>query len=402
MTWAREGLLGPSYFYHRRLIKESKSWSVSDIREYQLKRFSRLTRRYGDEVTQKDDYRQHLDRYTRWDMPLLARTVKTSGTSGQPMHFQADTFARRQKERAYLFDIWSRIGYAPHDLRVCYRGEIHGGLVRFNRLENAWLISPAATGEAELGTLRQWLRTMPPFFLHVHASSLVSFIDLLGEDLFRRLPIRGVIAGSEAFPAGEQIYFEQEFGIKVAHWYGHSEYAALAYCCRQCRGFHFYPTYGHLELLDSDTEGCRRIVASSFNRIGTQFVRYDTGDLAVAPTSDCVADHFPRADAIVGRSQETFIDSSGRRRSLFGYVFGDEKSIIWDQIRDIQIVQDRPGALRMRFVANPGADKDLLQQTFEQRMPMVSLEFEYVSVIERSPSGKRRYFVDARQTDAMG
>jgi phenylacetate-CoA ligase len=402
MTRVREGLLGPSYFYHRRLIQESKSWSLGDIREYQRTRFSRLTRRYGDDITQKDDYRRNLERYTRWDMPLLGHTVRTSGTSGQPLRFQADTFARRQKERAYLFDIWSRIGYAPHDLRVCYRGEIHGGLVRFNRLENAWLISPGATVEAELGTLRRWLRTMPPFFLHVHASSLVTFIDLVGEDLFRSLPIRGVIAGSEGFPAGEQLRFEEQFGIAVAHWYGHSEYAALAFCCRTCRGFHFYPTYGYLELLDAEAEDCRRIVASSFNRIGTQFVRYDTGDLAVVPTGDCAADNFPRAGAIVGRSQETFIDSSGRRRSLFGYVFGDEKSLIWDQVRDIQVVQDRPGALRVRFVASPGADKDLLQRTLEQRMPMVSLEFEYVSAIERTPSGKRRYFVNAVQTDAAG
>ena len=58
--------------------------------------------------------------------------------------------------------------------------------------------------------------------------------------LFRSLPVWGVIAGSEAFPPGEQARFEQGFGIRVSHWYGHSEYAALAYCCRECRSFHFY------------------------------------------------------------------------------------------------------------------------------------------------------------------
>jgi hypothetical protein len=30
---------------------------------------------------------------------------------------------------------------------------------------------------------------------------------------------------------------------------------------------------------------------------------------------------------------------------------------------------------------------------------MATLEFEYVSVIERSPSGKRRYFVDRLHAD---
>ncbi len=403
MTGVREGLLGPSYFYHRRLIKKSKGWSPSEIREYQDGRFRRLTRRYGDEITQKEDYRRYPRRYARWNVPLLTHTVRTGGTSGQPLRFTADTFARRQKERAYLFDIWSQVGYAPYDLRVRYAGDIHGGMLRFNRLENVWIISPGATVEQELGRLRRWVRTLPPFFLHVYPSSLYTFIDLLGEDLFRSLPVRGVIAASETFPACEQAQFEQEFGIKVVHWYGHSEYATLAYCCRDCRGFHFYPTYGHVELLPSEIEGCQRVVASSFNRIGTQFVRYDTGDLAVDPAGSCVSDNFPRASAIVGRSQETFVDSSGRRRSLFGYAFGDlDHGAFWDQIRDIQFVQDKPGFLRVRIVTNPTAERDQIQQTFEQRIPMAKLEFEYVSAIERSPSGKRRYFVDRMGADATG
>jgi phenylacetate-CoA ligase len=391
----RESLLGPSYFRHRRLIKRSRDWSPSEIGEYQDPRFRRLILRYGDAITRREDYRRHLRRYTRWDVPLLTRTVRTSGTSGQPLRFRADTFARRQKERAYLFDIWSQVGYAPYDLRVRYAGDMHAGMLHYNRLENVWIVSPGATVERGLSGLRQWLRTLPPFFLHVYPSSLYTFIDLVGEGLFRSLPVRGVIAASEMFPADEQLRFEQDFGIKIAHWYGHSEYAALAYCCRECRGFHFYPTYGHVELLPSEIEGCRRIVASSFNRIGTQFVRYDTGDLAVDPVGSCAADNFPRASAIVGRSQETFVDSSGRRRSLYGYAFGDlDHGAFYDQIWDIQFIQDKAGFLRVRVVASPGADKDQIQRTFERHIPVATLEFEYVSAIERSPSGKRRYFVD--------
>jgi phenylacetate-CoA ligase len=401
MTGVRENLLGPAYFHHRRLIKESRDWSATKIQEYQEIRFQRLVHRYGDMVTDKDDYSQFPHRYTRWNVPVLTHTVRTGGTSGQPLRFTADTFARRQKERAYLFDIWSRAGYAPYDLRVRYAGDIRGGMLHYNRLENVWMVSPDTTVESELGGLRRWMRSLPPFFLHVYPSSLYTFIDLVGEDLFRSLPVRGVLAASEMFPATEQARFEQEFGLKIAHWYGHSEYAVLAYCCRECRSFHFYPTYGQAEMLSSEVDGCQRIVASSFNRMGTQFVRYDTGDLAVDPAGTCASDNFPRASAILGRSQETFVDNSGRRRSLFGYAFGDlDHGTFYDQIRDIQFVQDKAGFLRVRIVANPGAEKDEIQRTFERRIPMASLEFEYVSVIERSPSGKRRYFVDSLSKQA--
>jgi phenylacetate-CoA ligase len=400
---ARERLLGPAYFHHRRLISKSKSWSQSEISEYQEPRFRRLIRTYGDDITHKDDYGLHPRRYTRWDVPVLTHTVRTGGTSGQPLRFTADTFARRQKERAYLFDIWSQVGYAPFDLRVRYAGDIHGGMLHYNSLENVWVVSPGATVEGKLDELRRWLRTLTPFFLHVYPSSLYTFIDLVGEDLFRNLPIRGVIAASEMFPKSEQARFENNFGIKTAHWYGHSEYAVLAYCCRDCRGFHFYPTYGHVEMLPSEIEGCRRVVASSFNRIGTQFVRYDTGDLAVDTQGSCAVDEFTRASAIVGRSQETFVDNSGRKRSLFGYAFGDlDHGTFYDQIRDIQFVQDRAGFLRVRMVTNPGVERDEIQRTFERRIPMATLEFEYVSAIERSPSGKRRYFVDGLHADVGG
>ena len=127
MTGIRESLLGPSYFYHRRLIRESKGWSLAEILEYQDARLQPVTRRYGDEITRKEDYQQDLRRYTRWNMPPLTRVVRTGGTSGQPLRFTADRFARRQKERAYLFDIWSQVGYSPYDLRVRYAGDFHGG-----------------------------------------------------------------------------------------------------------------------------------------------------------------------------------------------------------------------------------------------------------------------------------
>lgn len=389
----RESILGPSYFYHRRIIERSKNWTASDIGEYQEKRYQRLTSRYGAEITQKLDYQRSLRHYARWDAPMLTRTVHTGGTSGQPLRFKADIFARRQKERAYLFDIWSDVGYAPHDLRVVYRGNAREKTLHFDVFENAWIISPSATSERQLDTLRNWIIKLPPFFLHVYPSSLYTLIDLLGAEVFRVLPVRGVLAGSEMFPAGELERSEQEFGVRVAHWYGHSEYAALAYWCRRCRGFHFYPTYGYVELLKPHRSGLSRIVATSFNRVGTQFVRYDTGDLAEQAAGTC-SNAFLRAGNIVGRSHEVFIDCAGRNRALGPYVFGIHGPF-WDQVQDLQFVQEEAGALRVRLVPSAAANRRLVERTLRQRIPMVQMEFEYVPVIRRAANGKRKYFISA-------
>jgi hypothetical protein len=101
MTLAREALLGPSYFHHRRLLQESKDWSPGEIREYQEKRFQPWIRRYGDRVAVKDDYRDHPHRFSSWDVPPLTHIVRAGGTSGQPLRFHAGTFVRRQIHRPF-------------------------------------------------------------------------------------------------------------------------------------------------------------------------------------------------------------------------------------------------------------------------------------------------------------
>jgi phenylacetate-CoA ligase len=388
---AREALLGPTYRRHVRLIERSRTWTPSEIEAYQQARLQKLIRRYGDKITHKEDYRVDLDRFTRWNVPLLMQTIRTGGSSGEPLRFRMDTVARRQKELAYMFNVWSTIGYSPFDLRVVYRGNVDDRLCRFEQLQNRWVIS-ASSNLGDRLDLRQWARKLRPFFLHVYPSSLFTLIDLLGESLFRTLPIKGILAGSESFPLGEADRFERDFGIPVAHWYGHSECAALAYRCKICKGFHFFPTYGNVELLASNYDHLRRIVASSFNGAGTQFVRYDTGDLAEPPVHVC-ADKFPLVGNIVGRSQETFVDGTGLRRALGPYIFGIHGPF-WDRIRDLQFVQEHAGQMRVRLVADANADRSQIQKVLEQRLSMVRLDFDYVSRIERLSNGKRRYFIN--------
>ena len=76
---------------------------------------------------------------------------------------------------------------------------------------------------------------------------------------------------------------------------------------------------------------------------------------ALLPRS-CANDHFPRVSAIVGRTQETFVDNSGRRRSLFGYAFGDlDVGAFWDQI-----LRKKTGRKPGRPKGQPGATMSLI------------------------------------------
>jgi phenylacetate-CoA ligase len=240
----------------------------------------------------------------------------------------------------------------------------------------------------------RFLKELPPFFLHVYPSSLFSFIDLVGEQEFRKLKIRGVLAGSESFPPAQIEHFRKRFGLKVAHWYGHGEYATLAFWCEECLGFHFYPTYGYTELVPTE-DGRLRIVATSFNRIGTRFLRYDTGDIAYDDGQACRRP-FLRVSAIEGREQEYFIGKDGLRRAFGPYLFGIHDSF-WETIRAIQFRQSEKGAMRVAVAIKQGKDRDSLESYLRERFGTCDLEFDYVEEIPKTLSGKHRYYITSLQ-----
>lgn len=391
----RQVLLGPGYWYHVWLIRRSKTWSIERQTAYQEKKISRLFQRYGgDAIRSKADYIKNQARYNRWCLPGLTKVMRTGGTTGAPLIFRMDRLFRRQKERAYLFDIWGTVGYRPFDLRVVFRGNTGKGLISYHWWENCYIISPNQLARNNASQALSFLKTCPPFFLHVYPSSLFTFIDIIGEKAFAGLPVRGVLAGSEVFPPSQREAFAKKFAIPVAHWYGHSEYATLARNCGTCNGFHFYPTYGYTEFVGADN-GLHRIVATSFNAIGTQFVRYDTSDRAKLGATTC-NEPFVRVDVIEGRQQDFFVDRVGQTRSFGPYLFGIHDEF-WNKISAIQFRQERPGCLDVKIVLNSGADRRWVEDYLSQRFSPCDLSFAYVARIDTTSLGKHRYYLSSLQ-----
>lgn len=396
----RAALLGPAYVAHRKLIASSKTWTSAQAQAYGASRLSKLVRQYGDAIRTKDDYRAEPSRYTPVSLPILTNRVTTGGTTGTPFSFHRNTFAQRQKERAYIFDIWSEVGYAPFDLRVIYRGNIVRQLISYNWLENAYTISPNQLTQDTIEQVANFLSGLPPFFLHVYPSSLFTLTRLLGTRFIRGLPLRGILAGSEAFPSSQIAKVEHDLGTRITHWYGHSEYATLAKYCHDCRGFHFYPTYGYTEF-EGTREGLHRIIATSYNAVGTRFIRYDTGDLAKLSNTTC-RHPFLRIDSIVGRTQEYFIGRDGIRYAFGPFLFGIHNKF-WDLIDTIQFVQRSTGTMLVRVDFKPDitqVDKDWVRDLLSSRFSTVELTFSSGEYIEKTRAGKHRYYINELETRA--
>ena len=386
--WLREAILGPAYFVHRRRIAKSLAWDTDEILRYMKLPVGQSS----STVRTKTDYKNNLNQFSHYCFPGLVKKVSTGGTTGSPFSFYMDTFARRQKERAYMFDIWSEIGYQPFDLRVVFRGNISDKLIEYKWFENAYYISPSILSNGNLHELLEFLSKLEPFFFHVYPSSLLTFISLTGEERFNNLPIRGVFAGSEAFPESQMCWFQEKFGTPIAHWYGHSEYAVLAKKCPKCSLFHFYPTYGGVEFKQNQS-GFSSVIATSYNKMGTRFEGYDTQDLAMPAASKC-SNQFPSVSSIVGREQEFFIDGTGQQYAFGPFLFGIHGSF-WDCLENIQFKQDTAGEMAVVLVAEM-EKRNEIEQTLRHRFPKsLNLKFSYAESIQTTKSGKHRYYISS-------
>jgi phenylacetate-CoA ligase len=379
----RQFVLGPAYFKHLILIKKSKIWSKERVLSFKVENEDAIN------FNTKEDITENSNKFLKQRLILPLRKVRTGGTTGEPFVFYQDIFSSRQKERAYLFDIWSRIGYKKFDFRIVVRGNMPSHDKKYSFFENALVISQNFFVDKNKIEIEALFREKS-FFLHVYPSTLFFLIDFWGIDKFKTFPINGVFAGSEAFPISQMDWFKLKFNIPIAHWYGHSEYAVLARFCENCKEFHFYPTYGRVDLFkDGDTD---LILANSFNRYGTIFKNYFTGDYAQRSNQLCESDNFYKIKSINGRIQEFIYDKELKKRAFGPYLFGIHNEF-WDFIVSIQFVQKEKGKLEVKYIKSVNFNKKEFLNIVQVRFKLFELDFIEVNNIEKTKNGKHKSLI---------
>ena len=95
----------------------------------------------GKTILYKNDLKSNPKKFISNSIFMPLKKSRTGGTTGSPLTFYQDIFSSRQKERAYIFDIWKEIGYTPFKYRIIIRGETPKGGISYNWFENALIIS---------------------------------------------------------------------------------------------------------------------------------------------------------------------------------------------------------------------------------------------------------------------
>ena len=426
---------GKTYKQHTTLLKASKNWTKNEIAEFQLGTINGLLQAakknvpyYSSTLKNITLPLQSLEKF-RDKIPFINKDIvrsapdmflvsgqnrkklislTTGGTTGEPLRLYYEKGVTRTKERVYILDMMSRVGYRPDDTMAVFRSALIRGrtnkkLWEYDPVKNRYFFSMYDLTEKNMMRYFDKLQEIKPRFLHVYPSALTIFAHFMRA---KKLPpidsIAGILSGSEnTFPHQIRL-FREVFGCKLLRWYGLGEMSALGGSCESSYDYHCYPTYSYTELIDHEgrpvTEIGQKgeIVGTTFDNISMPLIRYRTGDYAIYGGEQCPS--CGRIGLLLkeveGRVQEYIIDKGGNKFSLGPFIFGIHEKF-WGNISSLQFEQKEKGKLVIYATSGtlaPTEIKTYLHRVFSPRFAgNFEINIKAVKSIERGPGGKHKY-----------
>ena len=328
----------------------------------------------------------------------------TGGTTGTQTEFFRD--ARCHAWRAgRQWGVLERCGYAPGDRRallwgvdadIPVAGSVAGLKQRVRKLaapdEVLCCTRMTATEMLDFHTRLQRAR---PAVMYAYPRALEEFARFIRESGLPPLAFARVICTAEALRPDQRDLFRREFGAEVFNLYCSREHGCVAFECSRHDALHVDAGSVVVEVLrDGEpaapgTEG--EIVVTDLMNYGMPFVRYATGDLAVACDTPCGCGlALQTLSRLCGRTADMIHlpDGSVVAGVMLADLLSDEPSITF-----AQFVQDEPDLLDVNIVVHgggrPGLDEAVERELRTVVGSDVRVRVNRVADIARNPrSGK--------------
>ena len=298
--------------------------------------------------------------------------MHTGGSTAEPMRFYLGRGVTRPREAAYIADFQTRIGGIGQDMVLSMRGR---SVVGVDRDDRYWMLEPIknqlilSSDHLEPQWMHHYtnaLRHFKPRVVEAFPSSLYPLARWLEEHPLPEFTerVRGVLLYSEIVLDHQMELFRRVFPCPILKHYGHSERVLMAASKPGDDNYHFWPLYGHFELLDlngnpvSQPGEMGEIVGTSFDNQVMPFIRYRTGDYAVLEKARN-SSGYPVCRSIEGRWQEFIVCRDNRLISITTLGAAHFESLA--MARDIQFEQSEPGLLVLKIVIE-GPLTDQLQR----------------------------------------
>lgn len=327
-------------------------------------------------------------------------TCSTSGTTGSGLVFPATKAAVREQ-----WAIWWRFRNL-HGIRYgTWCGYFGGRLIvpateksapfwRVNRPGRQVIFSSYHLSESTVDAYVDEIERREIPWLHGYPSSLALLAAMVLDRGRRVTTVSHVSIGSENLNEHQSSMIEQAFGVRPIQHYGMAEGVANFSECANGH-LHLDEDYAFAEFIPQVDGDGFRIIGTNFSNPAFPLLRYDVGDIAIAPIEiECSGSRMLRVvSKIDGRADDYLVAKDGTRIGRLGPIFKDMTSI-----RESQFTQTTVGQALLRVVKRAGysaADERKLNELlFERLGGGVDVAIEYVSEIQKTKSGKLRLVVN--------
>jgi phenylacetate-CoA ligase len=375
-------------------------------------------------VLSKAIYRERgMEVFCAENAPAYRRLERTtSGSTGEPFRFCLDRSALPVIFASHLFyDSWC--GLRPFDRYVrimappAAAAELPSRTPALFRLRQAvtsrlqrlyesrtqrkvWIWEIDETRADEVWRVIEDFR---PSFVMGYTPALAALADeWQRRSLNPRRKVRGVITVAETLTPERRRAIEQFFQAPIINRYGLRELGSWSAQSCHARPDHFHVNTELVicEVLRLDGSPCApgetgRVALTDLWNLARPFIRYETGDLAVAASGGCDCGRgFPLLGEIEGRSVECLRTPSGREISpvvLGHYLFVYNQHL--EAVRHYQLVQESACEARLLVVPAQGwseQGRERLQTDMARLLgDEMKVTVEAVTQIPPEKSGKR-------------
>lgn len=335
----------------------------------------------------------------------------TGGSTSVPMSFYLHKGVSRAREWAAFRDMALKYQTDGDGVVLALRGRNVSGAATddgqiwaYDPIKRHLIVSTDHLEERHMRRYVDALRARPPRYVHAYPSALFPLITWLKDQGMQDLlsQVKGVLLTSESVFEHHLAAFKAFFACPVIVHYGHSERVLFAHTLPDDTRYHFWPHYGHLELVDPQGRPVTQagqvgeLVGTGFDNDVMPFIRYRTGDYGVLGQGPCPGlPGFPVVERIEGRLQEFVVCHDERLVTVatLGAAHFEELN----QCLRIQYEQREPGQLILRVVPlrpmSAESCRRIERAVFDKTQGGCRVTVQEVASIEVTARGKQRLLV---------
>jgi phenylacetate-CoA ligase len=360
----------------------------------------------------RDEASEHATTRRSVAPPLASIDKSTSGTTGRPLAFAYDRGSEYWRQATKLRGYgWA--GYQLGDPSIHYWGSPSLKPPPFARklkesvdhsFRREHYVDCTERSERALDRVVERIRGLRPKVIVCYSQAGAALARHVNAKGLRDWSDINVICAAERLFPSDRSAMSQAFGPGVFETYGNREVMLIAAECEAHQGLHQSMENLIVEVVvrNGDTQRpaepgeLGEVAITDLHNYGAPFVRYLTGDLAVArPNARCACGRWlSRLERIEGRATETLRDGQGNPVS--GMFFSVLFAYLADKVREFQVIQRRDNAIDLRLVPAGTLDDSLLEAIkahIGKYVPGVPLRPQVVSELLPDRSGKRRVVV---------